>query len=792
MRVLVEQTYENIVTWLDNLDLLSGEVTWEDHNGEKTLKQYSAVNNHQTPIINSSKKTGITVYKLMGGEEEIDWDIYPERDSIIIGTQDMLLSRALNRGYAVSRFRWPIQYGLLNNDCLWVMDEIQLMGSGFSTSVQLEAFRDHYGTIKKCPTIWMSATSEPEWLETVDHTPLSIQETCYLQNEDLRVSVLNKRYSAVKKVAQCETRLESTSRIEIKKYSEYISELALKHHQETITPKVTLVIVNTVQRAQKIYNALLENTEKLDDIPEILLFHSRFRPLERAKLNIFLKESPETPNFPKNGRIIISTQVVEAGVDVSSKNLITELCPWASMVQRLGRLNRYGEWNRAKATWIDIDTETRNANTLALPYTADALDNSRKILCKLQGASPREIDALEAKLGFNHTYVIRKKDFLDLYDTTSDLSGNDVDVSRYIRDSRDVDVSVYWRDWDIKRDSGRPPDDIPRAVRDELCSVSLYSFRDFQKKHIVWMWDHLNERWVKPSQSQIIPGQVFLVHTSSGGYDMEIGWLPSSKKTVIPVPIDSDSSNEATGVDPYVKLKSWIPLKQHSNNTVQELGDIIQGLGSLGSEFLDEALVEALSYHDIGKAHPVFQEAVLETINDEKEKESRKNIVWGKSGGELRLRYSRRYFRHELASALMLLQNREIISSEGYLRDLVIYLVAAHHGKVRLSIRSLPGEDIPWEKDENYPEGTPFARGVWEGDIIPKVDVNQGGSVPETKLKLDYMGLGLTVEGEKSWVERMINLRDNHKLGPLRLGYLEAITRISDWRASMKESQGDY
>jgi CRISPR-associated endonuclease/helicase Cas3 len=55
---------------------------------------------------------------LMGGEVSDTWDTAPEREYILIGTQDMLLSRALNRGYAMSRFRWPVHFGLLNNDCL--------------------------------------------------------------------------------------------------------------------------------------------------------------------------------------------------------------------------------------------------------------------------------------------------------------------------------------------------------------------------------------------------------------------------------------------------------------------------------------------------------------------------------------------------------------------------------------------------------------------------------------------------------------------------------------------------
>ena len=71
---------------------------------------------------------------LMGGEDIGEWFLYPERPTIIIGTQDMLLSRALNRGYASGRARWPVEFGLLSHDALWVMDEVQLMDVGLATS----------------------------------------------------------------------------------------------------------------------------------------------------------------------------------------------------------------------------------------------------------------------------------------------------------------------------------------------------------------------------------------------------------------------------------------------------------------------------------------------------------------------------------------------------------------------------------------------------------------------------------------------------------------------------------
>ncbi|MBN2054059.1 DEAD/DEAH box helicase, partial [bacterium] len=49
----------------------------------------------------------VGLHVLMGGAGRDTWDLHPERRAILIGTQDMLLSRALNRGYGMSRYRWP-------------------------------------------------------------------------------------------------------------------------------------------------------------------------------------------------------------------------------------------------------------------------------------------------------------------------------------------------------------------------------------------------------------------------------------------------------------------------------------------------------------------------------------------------------------------------------------------------------------------------------------------------------------------------------------------------------------
>ena len=55
------------------------------------------------------------------------------------------------------------------------------------------------------------------------------------------------------------------------------------------------------------------------------------------------KDPGSSPKKDRAGRIVVATQVVEAGVDISARTLVTELAPWSSLVQRFGRVARYEE-----------------------------------------------------------------------------------------------------------------------------------------------------------------------------------------------------------------------------------------------------------------------------------------------------------------------------------------------------------------------------------------------------------------------------------------------------------------
>lgn len=107
----------------------------------------------------AASKLDVGVHLMMGGAVNRDWVQTPDRPVILVGTQDQVLSRAINRGYGMTPFQWAMDFGLINSDALFVFDETQMMGVGAQTSVALQRLRDQLGCVGSTHTIWMSATN---------------------------------------------------------------------------------------------------------------------------------------------------------------------------------------------------------------------------------------------------------------------------------------------------------------------------------------------------------------------------------------------------------------------------------------------------------------------------------------------------------------------------------------------------------------------------------------------------------------------------------------------------------
>jgi CRISPR-associated endonuclease/helicase Cas3 len=706
-------------------------------------------------------KTPPSVRVLMGGDVDNDWESEPEGECIIIGTQDMLLSRALNRGYAMSRYKWPIHFGLLNNDCLWVFDEVQLMGNGLATSTQLAAFRKRFGSVNQSHSLWMSATLKSDWLKSVDFkAAVDALDVLTLSDADRASAVLSARLKASKTLQCTEHRLPND-------IAQFVKE---KHQAGT----QTLVVVNTVKRAREIYREL-NKAYGAGEHPQIELLHSRFRPAERERWHKLFNEKVEAGGA---GRIIVATQVIEAGVDISSRLLVTDIAPFSSLVQRFGRCNRNGEYEQAEIFWVDRPTvkellatktelEDKDKIEIARPYEWSELEAAQRLLETLSSAALEDLEKVDDEETYQPSHVLRRRDLIDLFDTTPDLSGYDLDISRFVRGGEDRDVSVAWRELNGEKPSPKEP----RPTRRELCSVPIDDdLKGLLKNNDAWTFDALAGEWKKAAADNLRAGMTLLLDVKAGGYDKQLGWCGKDAKKPVPIVTDERSElPEAYQSDPLSFPSYAQTLAAHSRETRLALETILNALALPDVEKFRDELLKAAQHHDWGKAHKIFQQTLYgaENANEEfdpllaKSKSNRK--------------HKRKKFRHELASALALLQT----GASG----LTVYLAACHHGKVRLSIRALPDESKP-KTDEGERLDARFARGIWEGDELPKTDLGDGLIKESVKLDLEPMLLGASESGAKSWLERMIALRDDESLGVFRLAYLESLIRAADVRAS--------
>ena len=658
MRVLVEQMQSEVRLALERLDLL-----WDgqgDHAGK------------------------VGVHLLMGGADAGRWHLYPERDAVLIGTQDMLLSRALNRGYASPRARWPMEFGLLNHDALWVMDEVQLMDVGLATSGQLQVFRSEDQvagkSLRPCFTWWMSATLQRAWLE---QSPDTAGLTGELSRNTYRIGSEHR----VGHLWDVTKSLEIVQLANANALARHVSECHRDRGDGKEGP--TLVVLNTVRRAVEVSKALRRDQTLKGAGTDIRLAHSRFRPSERqAWREEFLNREVCGPD---TNRIIVSTQVVEAGVDMSAPLLITELAPWPSLVQRFGRCARWGGRGHVIVADFGHDTDKK-----AAPYPVDGLDASREACGALSDVGPshlerfeEENDALLPRLyPYEPAHLLLQHELNELFDTSPDLSGTDVDISRFIRSGDERDVQVFWG---VVDQSG--PLSSMKPTRDELCSVPFLDARGWLcgsgseslKPDIrAWVWDWLTRDWRTVTRRDIYPGQTVLVEAGAGGYRYDSGWDPTSREPVEPLPIDDerrymsracwtrdgdgwrpgerrvrrfqpeDHADAAEEDESLSVTERWQTIASHGLQVGAEVASITGEVAPTKTRLLHLAG----RWHDLGKAHPAFQGSMQADDRPDRDDIAKApDIAWPcRASNMYRMDAieQRRGFRHELASTLAL------------------------------------------------------------------------------------------------------------------------------------------
>jgi CRISPR-associated endonuclease/helicase Cas3 len=128
----------------------------------------------------------------------------------------------------------------------------------------------------------------------------------------------------------------------------------------------TLFMVNTRRKARKLYETI--STLK----PGTLYLSSGIKKSNRKTIIEDLRKP--------NPAIVVSTQVMEAGVDVSFTKMYRELAPLDNIVQAMGRLNREGETSTPVLSVFNIDGDYR-------PYSELEVAVSKRLIPELHSST---------------------------------------------------------------------------------------------------------------------------------------------------------------------------------------------------------------------------------------------------------------------------------------------------------------------------------------------------------------------------------------------------------------------
>lgn len=335
-RLLVDSTAEHAQQIAEILRDPTGLVP----NG-RSAEDVAAVADRLQRISTDSESVPLEVIRLRGG---IEWrrPTDPSHPAVLLSTLPMYGSRLLFRGYGSSRGMRPIDAALAGTDSLVLLDEAHLAPH----------LRTLIPALAQCtpgaPTILGEARSRPQLVELTATGDAAAGKRFDLGAEDEALATVRQRLDAAKPT---ELRTFETTDLGIR-----LAEAAHDLVRTSPNPAACLVFANTPKTARSAFGRLTRLTRGAADLV-LLTGRSREHDAEATRKRILDPTSgmPATrdPALRRERHlIVVATQTLEVGADVDAEYLVSEACSVRALTQRLGRLNRLGRHDHARAIYI--------------------------------------------------------------------------------------------------------------------------------------------------------------------------------------------------------------------------------------------------------------------------------------------------------------------------------------------------------------------------------------------------------------------------------------------------------
>jgi CRISPR-associated endonuclease/helicase Cas3 len=735
------------LTWVVNRRVVVDQATNEAEQIRRRVNDPAIV--ELEPIRSALRKlSGETSGEILGistlrgqFEDNAEWRGDPSRPAVIVGTVDMIGSRLLFSGYGIGFKARPLHAGFLGQDVLLVHDEAHLEPAFQELLIAIREEQKRCGEFGKFHVMALSATSRAKngafgLTQVEKDVPNEMPDP-----SETPLHVIWRRQGSKKTISLHENKEEG-------KLANEIADLALEKKFKD-SGRAVLVFVRRIEDVKGIAKKLKSANQRVQP------FTGTMRGFERDKL---VKEDAIfrrfLPGAEADGATVylVCTSAGEVGVNISADHLICDLSPFDSMVQRFGRVNRFGDRNDTEIHVFypaefkkDNELDDRRQRTLVLLNklpdgqaspnalgelnvedcqaaftptprilsTTDILFDSWA-LTTIRGKFPgrpavepylhgvSEYEPPETHVAWREEVGVVSGKLLEQYDPENLLDTYPLKPLELLRDRSDRVLK------DLKELAKRFPV-APVWLLTDDGAIEVFTLEDLANDH---KKDRINDCTVllPPSVGGLSEGS--LDGISGIADEVADGWRDvngtqrrirvwdddpqlSEKITGMRLirTIDTDSgSSDGLDADEAASHRYWhwyelpkvadndgserdagaVLWQVHTDDVVKEASRIVEQ--SPLSDEMRKAVVVAARFHDSGKRRLLFQR-IIGNVNT--------NTLLAKSGRKKQPYTLNKHFRHEFASLLDVQKESDFLEMSEDMKEVVLHLVAAHHGRGR-------------------------------------------------------------------------------------------------------------